>query len=136
MALKSTLVIGLTIAAVAAGCANEQPSNDAESGASCITPLVFEGREYRFTPAPNDYAKAGEKLGKGEHTREGCGVEEEADPGPPAIDVYAFPQVPPEEAIVLTDANGQHGTLYVVAEKPVGGWDPELQAWMDEVGIS
>lgn len=43
--------------------------------------------------------------------------------------VYGFPTVPPDQAIVLVNADG-YAFVLLAADKPEGGWDPELRAWM------
>jgi hypothetical protein len=36
---------------------------------------------------------------------------------------------------VLIDGNGRHGIIYRADHEPEGGWDPDLQVWLDRTGV-
>ena len=64
-----------------------------------------------------------------------CADGDDSDVGPSTETVWALPEVPSGEAIVATDANGRHGTIYRVDEEPAGDWDPALQVWLDRARV-
>ena len=82
-----------------------------------------------MVPTQNGYVEPGVALGQGTH--ESCADSDDSGLDPSTEAVFALAEVPSEEAIVVTDANGRHGTIYLADEEPESGWDPELQAWLD-----
>ena len=118
------------LVATLAGCSSADPRWSPD----CVSPFHFDGREYLVGPSPPDVERmtAGARLGEG--ASESCGQygpgvhsggDELTDPRP----VYAFPDVPPEQAIVLLRPDGPPAVL-LAADKPDGGWDPDLRAWL------
>jgi hypothetical protein len=109
-------------------CENAQ---DPESS-QCVSPLKLDGRTYLWVPAGDEYVVPGDEVGTA--TIEPCTDSDSTEPGESSRTVYAFPDVSPDEAIVATDGQGQHGLVYRSATKPAGGWDVDLESWLDDVG--
>lgn len=86
-----------------------------------------------MVPTQNGYVEPGTGLGRG--TYEPCEDGDGTDLGPSTETVFALPDVPSEEALVVKDANGRHGTIYRAEEEPEGGWDPESRAWLDRARV-
>ena len=116
------------------GCSSADPS----WGPDCVSPFHFHDQEYRFGPQPPDVKrlKPGARLGEGanescdqyapgDHTP-GDGSDRLTEPRP----VYAYPGVPTEQAVILMTPNGRHAAVLLAAEKPEGGWDPDLRRWL------
>ena len=130
-----TRVVGAGLALLAlfsalAGCGQDQARDD--SGASCVSALTFEGRRYVWLPTQDTYVEPGSALGTG--TYDACFDGDDSDVGPSLERVFVLPDVSPEEAIVLTDGNGRHGIIYRADHAPEGGWDPDVQLWLDRAG--
>lgn len=117
------------------GCSSADP----RLGPDCESPFHFQDQEYLLAPGPphDEPVKPGARLGEGasescaqygpgDHTP-GDGSDRLTEPRP----VYAFPTVPPEQAIVLMSAD-DHASVLLAVEKPEDGWDPDLRAWLDE----
>jgi hypothetical protein len=122
----SALAISLLTVLVTAACSR---SDVPEGGADCVSPLRFDKQRYVMALAEQNVTP-GNELGVG--TLEPC-ASDGADDGPELRErtVFALPGVARREAVVLTDANGGHGTIYVAAAMPPAGWDPDLQARLD-----
>lgn len=119
--------------AAAGGCARSRGQDGSDSATSCVSPLIFEGRRYLWVPTQNGYVEPGSELGSG--TYEPCADGDDSDLKPSTEAVFVLPEVASEEAIVVTDANGRHGTVYRAHEEPEGGWDPDLQVWLDRAEV-
>lgn len=116
------------------GCTGADP----RWGPDCVSPFHFRDQEYRLGAQPPDEerVKPGDRLGEG--ANESC---DQYAPGAgtpgdgsdrltqPRL-VYAFPAVPPEQAIIFTNPDGRHASVLLAAEKPEGGWDPDLRRWL------
>ena len=116
------------------GCSSADP----RWGPDCVSPFHFRDQEYRLGPQPPDVkrVKPGDRLGEGAHEScdqyapgdrtPGDGSDRLTEPRP----VYAFLAVPPEQAIILVTSDGRHASVLLAAEKPAGGWDPDLRRWL------
>ena len=116
------------------GCSSADP----RSGGDCVSPFDLRDQKYRFGPQPPDVTRVepGDQLGEGayescdqyglgNHTP-GEGSDRLTLPRP----VYAFPEVPAEQAVILTTPDGRHASVLLAAEQPEGGWDPDLRRWL------
>jgi hypothetical protein len=122
--------VSAALLAVLAGCSSEDPRVSPD----CVSPFHFDGREYRIGPGPPDVdrVRPGARLGEG--ASESCdqywpGVRSGGDELTGPRPVFRFPRVPPEQAIVLRRVDGPAAVL-LAWEKPAGGWDPDLRAWL------
>lgn len=101
----------------------------------CISPFAFDGRQYSLAMGSNvKEVDPGEPLGEGTYAT--C---EDADSGTDGEQmaprpVYAFPGVPPEQAILLTNSQGA-GSVLIADAKPANGWDHDLEDWITQHGI-
>jgi hypothetical protein len=130
MTMTRAVGAGLALLALStafAGCGQNQRRDD--SGGSCVSALTFEGRRYVWIPTQNTYVKPGAALGTG--TFEACFDGDDSDVGPSTERVFVLRDVSSEEAIVLTDGQGRHGVIYRADHEPEGGWDPDLQVWLN-----
>jgi hypothetical protein len=96
---------------------------------SAESPFIFEGREYLLAMGSDVRSvEPGGHLGEGAY--ESCAQYSGGSTGPlvkPRA-VYRLPGAPSEQAIVLTNADGQ-GTVLLAAERPDNGWDRDLRRW-------
>lgn len=131
--LFGPFIVAMSLATLG-GCSSADPS----WGPDCESPFHFRDQEYRLGPQSPDVklVKPGDRLGEGanescnqygpgDHTP-GDGSDRVTQPRP----VYAFPAVPAEQAIILTTPDGRHASVLLAAEKPEGGWDPDLRRWL------
>lgn len=116
------------------GCSSADP----RVGPDCVSPFHFDDREYRLGPQPPDVdrVKPGALLGEG--ANESCdqyapgdrspgdGSDRLTEPRP----VYAYPEVPAEQAVLLVTPDGRHVTVLLASVRPEGGWDPDLKRWL------
>lgn len=116
------LAAGLLVLMTACG-SNADFANGPDCGA---TPVHFQSREYVMGRGPVDLpVEHGGRLGEG-----GSGSCSSPDALTTFEPVYRFPGVPPSQAIVVLLGDGS-GQVLVAADKPAGGWDPDLRAWLD-----
>ena len=134
--LPTIRVVARTLSAVLlaalVGCSSEDPRVSPD----CVSPFHFDGREYRIGPGPPDVARVRPGVRLGEGASESCdqygpGVRSGGDELTEPVPVFRFPRVPPEQAIVLRRVGGPAAVL-LAREKPAGGWDPDLEVWLDE----
>lgn len=131
--LLAPFILAMSLATLG-GCSSVDPLE----GPDCESPFHFRDQEYRLGPQPPDVKRVepGDRLGEGasescdqygpgDHTP-GDGSDRLMQPRP----VYAFPAVPAAQAIILTTLDGRHASVLLAAEKPEGGWDPDLRRWL------
>lgn len=114
-------------------CGAAQAIQAGASEGNCASALIFEGRRYVWLLTQDEHFKPGTELGTG--TYEPCFDGDETDLGPSTEPVFILHDVPSEEAIVLTDANGRHGIIYRADHEPEGGWDRDLRSWLERAGV-
>jgi hypothetical protein len=120
------IFVGLAMT-LPSGCGSQQQG---EAG-DCVSPLKFGERTYVWTPAGNQYVTPGDEVGTA--TIESV-CADSPDETPAERTVYAFPNVSPDEALVVVDAQGNHGTVYRSETTPSSGWDTDFATWLDETG--
>jgi hypothetical protein len=129
------LITSLFVAIAATGCARkaQEPGSPVErrpqAVQDCVSPFIFEGREYLLAMGSDvPSVEPGGHLGKGAY--ESCAQYSGGSTRPLAEprSVYRLPGAPSEQAIVLTNADGQ-GTVLLAAERPDNGWDRDLRRW-------
>ena len=133
MRLFAPFIVGMSLVTLG-GCSSADP----RWGPDCVSPFHFRDQEYRLGPQPPDVkrVKPGDRLGEG--ANESCDQYAPGDHTPgdgsdrltEPRQVYAFPAVPAEQAIMLTTPDGRHASVLLAAEKPEGGWDPDLRRWL------
>lgn len=103
------------------------------SGGSCISLFNFDGRKYFAAPTQIvESVQVGKEVGTG--TMDPC---YDADPAcfePTKTKVFAFPGVPPKQAVVLTSDAGD-GFAYIVTTKPPEGWDADLADYLKRAEV-
>lgn len=122
------LVSSFFVALLQTGCASQQ-----DGGADCVSPLKFGERTYVWTPAGDHYVTPGDEVGTATFDAT-CSDSDAPEDATEERTVYAFRDVSPDEAIVVVDAHGKHGTVYRSETTPANGWDPDFQDWLERTG--
>lgn len=135
--MQATLsLIPSLLLALLVGCADDadagrtdgaSPTQQARAGGDCVSPFHFQKREYRLAMEVKTVVPASE-LGHGSY--ESCdqyfgGSDRLMEPRR----VYGFPDLPSEQAIVLTNAKGR-GFPLLATDEPDDGRDADLRARM------
>ena len=123
LAVRAPILAAVLLVLMTACGSNADFSNGPDCGP---TPVHFQSREYVMGRGPVDLpVEHGRRLGEG-----GSGSCTSPDELTTFEPVYRFPRVPPSQAIVVLLGDGT-GQVLVVADKPDGGWDADLRAWLD-----
>ena len=123
--------LGVLLLGTTAGC-SARPCADLSAG-DCVSLFDFEGSAYFMAPTQVvESVPVGKEVGTG--TMGPCAGDDPSCVTPDDRQVYAFPGVPREQAIVLTNAAGD-GFAFIVTTKPAGGWDAGLADYMERARV-
>ncbi|CAA9381725.1 MAG: hypothetical protein AVDCRST_MAG32-1711 [uncultured Nocardioides sp.] len=123
-------VLSCVLAGTVTGCSAECVD---VSGSDCVSLFNFDGRKYFAAPTQIvESVQVGKEVGTGTH--DPCYDQDPACFEPTDTRVFAFPGVPPKQAVVLTNDAGD-GFVYIVTKKPTQGWDNGLADWMERAAV-
>lgn len=124
-------VLGVVLISSMTGCSARQC--DEASGGDCVSLFDFKDRKYFMAPTQVvESVRVGREVGTG--SVDPCPGDDPACVKPTDRQVFAFPGVPPTQAIVLTNTAGD-GFAYIVTAKPPEGWDTGLTDYMERAGV-
>ena len=124
-------VLSVVLVSTVTGCSTRQCAE--ASGGDCVSLFDFKGRKYFMAPTQVvESVRVGKEVGTG--TMDPCPGDDPACVEPTDRQVFAFPGVPPTQAIVLANAAGD-GFAYIVTTKPREGWDTGLADYMKRAGV-